>query len=101
VHHPSARRSFRAGLPAFKIGADCVCLRRQTIFGSQPRIRYEPNDEWASLGVTSEVKTNIFALEEKFGVTINYNANWSANEPFDTVAQVAATVNKLRSDNRS
>ena len=51
--------------------------------------------------MTSEVKTNIFALEEKFGVTINYNANWSANEPFDTVAQVAATVNKLRSDSRS
>jgi len=51
--------------------------------------------------VTSEAKSNIFALEEKFGITINYNANRSANEPFDTVAQVAAAVNKLLSDSRS
>ena len=54
------------------------------------------------IGVDSlDVIEIIFALEEKFGITINYNANRSANEPFDTVAQVAAAVNKLLSDSRS
>ena len=54
------------------------------------------------IGVDSlDVIEIVFALEEKFGITINYNANRSANEPFDTVAQVAAAVNKLLSDSRS
>jgi acyl carrier protein len=49
-----------------------------------------------AIGVESlDVIEIIFALEEKFGIAIGFNANESAALAFETIGQIAEEVQKL------
>jgi acyl carrier protein len=57
------------------------------------------NTKLKDLGVESlDVIEIIFTLEEKYGIEIPYNANQPVSVDFDTIAQVAAAVEKLVSE---
>lgn len=55
-----------------------------------------PATKLADIGIESlDVIEIVFALEEKFDISIPFNANDSAASAFETVAQVTEAVKKL------
>lgn len=62
------------------------------------RSKLTPEAKLADLNVSSlDMVEVIFALEDKFGITLPFNANTNANE-FETVGDVIALVEKQMAD---
>lgn len=56
----------------------------------------QPDTKLADIGIESlDVIEIVFALEEKFDISIPFNANDSAATAFETVGQVTEAVKKL------
>jgi acyl carrier protein len=75
------------------VTADVVAIIAGKLRNERPRI--ELTDKLEDLGLESlDAVEMIFELEEKFDITIPYNANDSRTE-FDTVGDVVHAVKKL------
>jgi len=63
---------------------------------SVPFDQLSPESRLEAIGIESlDVIEIIFALEEKFGIAIGFNANESAALAFETIGQIADEVQKL------
>lgn len=71
----------------------------KTIIAQQvenPPAELTADTKLADIGIESlDVIEIVFALEEKFDISIPFNANESATEAFETIGQVADAVKKL------
>jgi len=66
------------------------------VIAKQARVPVEqlgPDTKLADIGIESlDVIEIVFALEEKFGVSLPFNANESAAEEFETIGKVAKAL---------
>jgi acyl carrier protein len=75
------------------VSADVMAIIANKIRGGRPNIQL--SDKLEDLGLESlDAVEMIFELEEKFDVTIPYNANASSTE-FETVGDVVQAVKSL------
>jgi len=75
------------------VAADVIAVIAGKVRGEQPQIKL--TDKLEDLGLESlDAVEMIFELEEKFDITIPYNANDSRAE-FDTVGDVVTAVKNL------
>jgi acyl carrier protein len=82
-----------AVLPMADVAADVIAVIAGKVRGERPPIQL--TDKLEDLGLESlDAVEMIFELEEKFDITIPYNANDSRTE-FDTVGDVVRAVSGL------
>ena len=75
------------------VAADVVAVIARKVRNERPQIQL--TDKLEDLGIESlDAVEMIFELEEKFDITIPYNANDSRTE-FDTVGDVVRAVEQL------